>query len=154
MTSLSRELGRRVPVAEVMERFTTHFAATLDVDLTPGELTPEEEALADELLRVKYGTEAWNLGTSRAFGYTASTRTALGVVTLALDVEDGAIREARLSGDLLVSDAGALLRRAEEQLRGLSLDDAGAGLGGEVPRELRQGLARLLRGAAEQVPGA
>lgn len=52
--------GRLVSYQEAAEAFTAGFARGLGVQLQPGELTPEERELAEQLVREKYGTENWN----------------------------------------------------------------------------------------------
>ncbi|MCG0314935.1 MAG: lipoate--protein ligase family protein [Calditerricola sp.] len=52
---------RPVTLEEAKAAFFAGFAKGLGVELVPGALTPEEEALAAELVATRYGTEAWNL---------------------------------------------------------------------------------------------
>jgi lipoate-protein ligase A len=110
VTSLARETGGELDTDEVMRRFASHLARVLDVRLVPGDLTPEERALAQELLDVKYGTDEWNLGTRRVYSVTVSARGRGGVVSLSLDLSGGVIQSARIQGDFLVSDRTALQR--------------------------------------------
>lgn len=60
------ELRRHVhlpPVAlsEVERAFEHGFAAAMEVELTPSELTPDEQQLAQDLITHKYGSPQWNL---------------------------------------------------------------------------------------------
>ncbi len=58
-TTVSAALGRRVTFEEVQEALAAGFAEALNLDLAPGHLTPEEEALAQELEQTVYATDAW-----------------------------------------------------------------------------------------------
>jgi hypothetical protein len=91
-----------------MGRFAAHTAELLGIRLVPGDLTPEEQALAAELLAVKYSTDEWNLGSRPAYQVTVADRTAEGVVSLSADLEGETIRQARVYGDLLLSDQHVL----------------------------------------------
>lgn len=53
--------SRPISLQEAMDAFGRGFASGLDVELVPGELTEEEQALAKELAQTRYGTEEWNL---------------------------------------------------------------------------------------------
>ncbi len=118
VTSLSQEVGREVPVNEVMDRFSAQFSDLLEIRLDPGGLTQAERELADELWRVKYGTDAWTFGTRSAHGATVSARTPAGVVSLAVQMEEGLIREAEIRGDLLLTDRGEALQALAHSLAG------------------------------------
>ncbi|SDC87978.1 lipoate-protein ligase A [Melghirimyces thermohalophilus] len=50
-----------ISVEQAVQAFTEGFAIGMDIHLEPGELTPYEETLAQDLVRTRYGTEAWNL---------------------------------------------------------------------------------------------
>jgi len=125
VTSLAQELGPPVDTEAVMARFVEHFAAVLGVDLVPGDLLPEERALADELLAVKYGRDDWNFGTRRTYGVILSTKTPDGVLSLAADLEGRTIRAARIQGDLLSTSREALESLAQRWIDH-SLDEAQA----------------------------
>lgn len=58
--SLRELLGREVGLAEAAQALRAGFQAAWGVEMAPGELTPEERALAGEL-EAKYRSEAWNL---------------------------------------------------------------------------------------------
>lgn len=58
---LQEVLGRAVPVAAAEVAMAAGFAEALGLQLTPGTLTPAEQAEADRLLREKYGNDDWNL---------------------------------------------------------------------------------------------
>lgn len=144
VTTLSREAGQELAVDEVMARFVGHFSQVIGVDLAPGELTPEEHNLAEELLALKYSTDEWNLGARRACAVSVSTRAPSGVVCLSVDLRDGVIQQARISGDFLLSDR-ALVERLEAALTGRRPHDAaGAVRTSALPDDLQEALLSLL----------
>lgn len=59
-TTVEGVLGRAVSFREAAGAMARGFAAALNVDLTPGDLLPEERAWADEARRARYSTDAWN----------------------------------------------------------------------------------------------
>jgi len=144
VTSLSRERGQAVETGEVMERFASHAAQVLGVRLVPGTLTPEEQALADELLAVKYSTDEWNFGSRPAYQVTVADKTAAGVVSLSADLEGELIRQARISGDLLLSDQ-SVVSNLERSLSGSTLPAAQAAVqAAPLTAGIQQSLLRLL----------
>ncbi len=144
VTSLAREVGRELDTDEVMERFAHNFSQVVGVDLVPGGLTEEELALAEELLDVKYSTDAWNFGTRQSYGVTISTRTKGGVLSLSADIEGDIIREARIRGDFLISDRAAL-ERLERALAGRRFDDEARAVvqAAGLPEDLKEALIGL-----------
>ena len=146
VTSLARELGGELDTDEVMQRFAAHFGRVLGTHLVPGDLTPEEQALAAELLAVKYGTDEWNLGTQQACEVTVSTRAKGGTLSLSADVDDGAIRQVRIRGDLLVSDR-TVLEQLEQALVGCSLRQAQGRLLRQAQGRLPEGTQAVVRAA-------
>jgi lipoate-protein ligase A len=149
VTSLAREVGRELDVAEVQARLVDHLAQLLGIEFAPDELTAQERALADELLAVKYSSDEWNLGARQSAGVTVSTRTPGGMVLLSADVDGGAIRAARIRGDLLLSD-GTALERLERDLAGCRLTDAPAVVrAAPLPADLQEALVALLAEVAD-----
>ena len=144
VTSLAREVGRELDTSAVMERFAPNLGEMLGISLTHGELTPQEQALADELLAVKYGTDEWNLGVPLQHAITVAARTRGGVVSLSASLKEGILGQVRIGGDCLVSRR-ADLDGLEQTLVGCTptgardLVQAGA-----VPADLRQALVGLL----------
>ncbi|MDI6871511.1 MAG: hypothetical protein QME79_09190 [Bacillota bacterium] len=60
VASLEGVLGRVPAFTEVVEAVAAGVAEVFGVVLAPGELTPGECSRAEELVRLKYATEAWN----------------------------------------------------------------------------------------------
>lgn len=54
-------LGREVSWDEAARALPEGFTEALGVAFVPGELTPAERRLAEELVATRYGTDAWNL---------------------------------------------------------------------------------------------
>ncbi|MHB8194198.1 MAG: lipoate--protein ligase family protein [Bellilinea sp.] len=123
VTTLSREVRRELETREVMERFAGHTADVLGISLVPGDLTPEEHALAADLLAVKYSTDAWNLGSRAQYQITVASRTDEGVISLSADLAGAVIQTARLTGDMLLSDR-RVLENLEQSLSGCSMQQA------------------------------
>lgn len=145
VTSLNRELGQAVPVTAVMARLAHHFAATLDLTLEPGDLTTEERALAEQLWHEKYATDAWNFGERRTWSTRQATKTPLGILMLALELEGELIRSAQVTGDLLLTDGGAALTRIAMALRGVPLAEAPLRVAAvEAPEIVRHAVSALL----------
>ena len=151
VTSLSREVSRELETAEVMNRFVEHTAEVLGIRLIPGELTPEEQALATELLTIKYSTDEWNLGSRPEYQVTVADRTDEGVISLSADMEGELIRKARITGDLLLSDR-CVLENVEHSLTGCSLQEAQAAVhAAQLSAGIRETLFRLLGKLAPEV---
>lgn len=155
VTSLNRELGRAVPVDEVMERLAGHIGAELGVRLVPGDLTPEERALAEQLWHDKYATDVWTYGERRAYHLQQAAKTPLGIIQLALEVDHGRIGEVALTGDVLLTDGGACLSSAAAALRDAPLSAAAERLDAvPMPESLRTALQAMLREIASSNPHA
>jgi lipoate-protein ligase A len=61
ITSIRRELGKNISIAEIHGALVEGFRKALNVEFVDGTLTPHERALADKLYREKYSTDDWNL---------------------------------------------------------------------------------------------
>ncbi|HWI51699.1 MAG TPA: biotin/lipoate A/B protein ligase family protein [Symbiobacteriaceae bacterium] len=59
--TLREALGRDVSYEEARDAFALGFAVGMGLKLTPGALTPAEQADVAELVREKYGNDSWNL---------------------------------------------------------------------------------------------
>ena len=151
VTSLSREVGRGLETREVMDRFTRHVADVLGIQLVQGELTPEERALSDELLNVKYSTEAWNLGSRPEYQVMVADRSEEGVISLSADLNDKMIKKVRINADLLLSDRNGL-ENLEHCLVECSLPEAkGFVQTASLSVGIRDTLLRLFDKLAEEV---
>jgi lipoate-protein ligase A len=61
ITSISRELGKRVSAEEATRALTEGFSQALDIKLVQDEMTQYEMDLAVKLQKEKYVTDEWNL---------------------------------------------------------------------------------------------
>lgn len=59
--TLEDALGRKVSMMEVAQALTQGFAQALSLCLEPGQLTEQEQAMAQQLRETKYADEGWNL---------------------------------------------------------------------------------------------
>ncbi|MEJ5199971.1 MAG: octanoyltransferase, partial [Anaerolineae bacterium] len=58
-TTVEQVLGRRASFDEVAEAMALGFSEALGLNLVPGELTPDELTLADQLLHEQYDHPDW-----------------------------------------------------------------------------------------------
>lgn len=63
MTTLEEALGQRSTFDAVVEALAAGLRETHGLDLAPGGLTRDEEALMERLIREKYDTDAWTFNT-------------------------------------------------------------------------------------------
>lgn len=144
VTSLSTEVGRELKTTEIMACFANHAADVLGIRLIPGDLTRKEQALAVELLEVKYSTDQWNFGSRLEYQVTVADRANDGVISLSVDMEGESIQKVRITGDLLLSDRG-LLEKLENSLSGCTLKEAQAAVqAATLSLSIRETLFRLL----------
>ncbi len=59
--SVQELLGREVSWDSVRQAMTAAFGAALGLELEPGQLIEQEQAMAAELISIKYGCDSWNL---------------------------------------------------------------------------------------------
>lgn len=59
-TTVERSLGRSLSWDEVAQAFRIAFAQTLNLDLQPEELNPDEQAHANQMVAEKYTHPSWN----------------------------------------------------------------------------------------------
>lgn len=91
--------------------------------LERGRLTDGELAAVERLAEEKYRSPDWTWGRAPLFGFSNERRFAAGTLAVSLDVEEGVIRAARISGDFL---AVVPCTPAEETLRGAPFERAAA----------------------------
>jgi lipoate-protein ligase A len=67
LTSLSRELGKDVPIDEVKKALLQGIKERLNVSFVEHSLTNDELNLAQKLYRIKYGVNKWNIDGKEPF---------------------------------------------------------------------------------------
>jgi len=131
MTTIQRELGRLPPRDEVKAVFREKLAATLDVELEPGELTAKEKRTVKTLNR-RFTSDRWlnQKGGLARSGVTIKAGVRVvetehkapgGLIRVTARVKDGSIDDLSLSGDFTFHPA-PLLDELEAALRGCRLD--------------------------------
>lgn len=73
-------------------------------DLKEYELTDEEKAIHEKLVREKFLTWEWNYGKSPAYNISKAQKFPFGIVDARIDVKDGVIDTIRLFGDFFVRE--------------------------------------------------
>lgn len=157
ISTVRRETGRAVPLAEVRDLARAHYEQALGVRLVAGRFTAEERAEIAALEAERYATAAW-LEREPAVPDTtgsATVKTAAGLVSAHLTLAGNVIKAVYLTGDFFADEAA--LARIERALRWHAADPArmtvtleavaaeGAGLPGIAPAEI----AGLVAAAAE-----
>jgi lipoate-protein ligase A len=142
--TLSEAAGRPIPVDEVMERLTAHLAERLDIELIPGDLSPEEHVRVEDLHYTKYSRPEWTFPRSRMRTSVLATKARSGVLTLEAEVEGGTLRSVEVRGDFLIARQDDL-RILVESMRGQTLERACTLVqNGPLPEDVREALLRLL----------
>jgi len=67
LTSLSRELGKDVPMDEAKKALLQGIKERLNVNFVEHSLTDDEQNLAQKLYRIKYGLNKWNVDAKEPF---------------------------------------------------------------------------------------
>jgi lipoate-protein ligase A len=67
-------------------------------------LTNEEEAVVEQLMKNKYQTWEWNYGNSPNYSMNKKIRTKGGTVQVVADIQKGIIRDLRFYGDFFSED--------------------------------------------------
>jgi lipoate-protein ligase A len=121
VTNISSHLPSPMDVQDFIAHVMHHVSTGAPQGLHA--LRPDEEDGIRTLVASRYGTWDWNFGSSPAYGFTRSTRTAGGVVEVHLDVQHGHIRTARIFGDFFgvrpVAELEALLSGCRHERQAL-----------------------------------
>ncbi|MBI2157070.1 MAG: lipoate--protein ligase family protein [Candidatus Rokubacteria bacterium] len=106
VTTVRRESGSAVPVDEVRALVREGYAATLGVDLAPGDFTADEHGEIAQLERERYGTAAW-VEREPAIADTAGSatmKTPGGLVSAHLTLAGDVIKAVYLTGDFFCDE--------------------------------------------------
>ncbi|MDR3552861.1 MAG: lipoate--protein ligase [Clostridia bacterium] len=110
VANLADHLGVKMDAVEFKSRLEQYLLSVYD-DLHAHELTPEDIAAVEALVREKYGTWAWNFGASPEYNYKNAARFEGGIVEVRLRVAGGVIRSADISGDFFgARDIGEVVK--------------------------------------------
>jgi lipoate-protein ligase A len=124
VTTVRRESGAAVPVDEVRALVREGYAATLGVDLAPGDFTHDERREIAQLERERYGTAAWverEPAIADAAG-SATVKTPGGLVSAHLTLAGDVIKAVYLTGDFFCDERAVLA--VERALRWHAADPA------------------------------
>lgn len=124
ITTVSREIEQAVAGAHIREVIADGFAKALGVSLTPGAVTPAEEARAAVLEVERYGSAAWCNESSPQPDATATSvfKTPEGLVRCYLALHGPTIKSALFTGDF--NAVPEPLARFEASLRWARLEEA------------------------------
>ena len=117
ITTVSRELGRKLSAAEVREAVRDGFAAAFGVELSPGALDAAERARRTELEAERYAADAWIRQRSprRDARGTALLKTPDGLLRIYVGTHGEVIKNALITGDFNVLPPA--VQRLEAQLK-------------------------------------
>ncbi len=101
-----------------IERFKDLLLETIGeiYELEEYQLSPEEQAIHDRLVREKFMTWEWNYGKSPAYNISKAHKFPFGIVDARIDVKEGIIKNIKLYGDFFVRQDISTL---EEHLKGV-----------------------------------
>lgn len=118
--SISELLPEPMDVLTFRKKLTAYLAGE---DPVRG-LTMEELEKASRLRREKYADDAWTYGRFSGYGFSRKERYPFGGVTVSMDIRDGIIRAASVSGDFFSSRP---VTELEEALTGVAHSPDGIG---------------------------
>ena len=116
-------INAQAPEPITMDRFKTALKEHIlgSGDVTPYELTPQDQEQIHKLREEKYATWDWNYGRSKAFDMIREEKFPAGLVTVHMTAQNGHIREIDISGDFF---GNGEIGEFCEKLVGLPLDES------------------------------
>ncbi len=117
MTTVERELGRRVEMDEMMAAIRASFESAFEVEFEESDLTEWENRKVEELACSRYSNKDWlfsNRHPSRRMG-TALKKTPGGLLQVYLALSGNAIEEVIITGDFFTT--GKQIKKIEAALR-------------------------------------
>lgn len=101
VTTVSREAGRSVAVAEVREAVGIGFSDALELKLEAGALGTEEAARRDTLVRERYANDVWTMQRTRLRDMhgTAVMKTPEGLIRVYVATHGAAVKSTLVAGD-------------------------------------------------------
>ena len=98
VTNISEHLKEDISLLNFEEKIINHVR-NLYTDSELYELTTQDISAINQLVEEKYGTWEWNFGSSPEYGFQKGIKTKGGHIEIHLDVKEGLIQNAKLSGD-------------------------------------------------------
>lgn len=98
VTNISEHLLMQLTVLEFRDLIMQHMTESIE-DAETYAFTNEDIAAISRLRDEKYSTPEWNFGTSPEYTFSKKLKTAGGHIEVALVVESGIIKQARIFGD-------------------------------------------------------
>lgn len=111
VTNISEHLKQELTVLEFRDVIMKHILATTP-DAEAYRFTDEDTLAIAKLRDEKYSTPEWNFGTSTDYTFSKKLKTTGGHIEVALVVESGIIRNARIYGDYFFIKDPADIERA------------------------------------------
>jgi lipoate---protein ligase len=105
-STVRQEVGRQLSLGEVRQRVRDGYAATFEVDLTPGEFTAAERQAIAALEREKYLSDDWVFQTSEVADASGSARvkTPGGLLDVRVTLAGRMIKAVYIGGDFFAAD--------------------------------------------------
>ncbi len=124
LTTVSRELGRKVSVGEIRTRIAGSFERLFQMTLQPTPISTEERAAIERLAREKYRREEWLFQNSPQADMTGMSlkKTPAGLLRVYIALKGETIKSVLITGDFL--DHEAAFRHIESRLKWSPLDRA------------------------------
>jgi lipoate---protein ligase len=118
ITTLSREIGRDVPIDAFSEQLVKGFARKLNLRFTVGGPTPWEMKTAEKLYQEKYRKLEWIYVEKKPhLDVSSSYKAAKGIIRISLSVGGERIEDLTISGDFILHPECAV-EELEKGLRG------------------------------------
>lgn len=115
VTTIKRELGRRIPINVVKNTVRKGYEEALGIVFQDSKLTPEEFKIAKEL-REKYSSQEWIFGSSLEFEHETVYKAPGGLIRVSLTISNNNIKEINISGDFFINPPEAL-KQLEKMLK-------------------------------------
>jgi lipoate-protein ligase A len=116
VTTIKRELGRRIPINVVKNTVRKGYEEALGIMFQDSKLTPEELKIAKEL-RKKYSSQEWIFGSNHEFEHETVYKAPGGLIRVSLTISNNNIKEINISGDFFITPPEAL-KQLEKMLKG------------------------------------
>lgn len=106
-TTVRRELGSPIALAQVRERVAEGYAVAFQVSLVPGDFTPDERKTIASLEQNKYLTDDWIFQTTAvldAFG-SSKVKTPAGLLDVRASLAGGTLKAVYIGGDFFSAES-------------------------------------------------